>query len=270
MTWTNLFGYAGIAPNYDGGSGFYSTCLSLEWNGEFFMAGGDQLYGQPVIFYYFDTTLWRYAVVPNGFTNGTGVVAAIKWNGTYWIAAGIGNTANGNGLLQLAYQGPVVGFTVSVNNFNGSYKGLAWNGRLWVSAATNGFIYSYNGTTWTVVDPNSASSPPLCVTWDGVRFIGGTGGFPGSGAGGNVFVSFDGLSWEGVASYGAFGVAIGVRSLISNNLRRRNRMLIAAGSDTPTTTFGNTGSSITTSDLEIVDTQNYFQGGYKNFSIRID
>ena len=85
-----------------------------------------------------------------------------------------------------------------------------------------------------------------------------------------MIVSFDGISWEVVAAFGGGGATTGVRSLISNNLRRRNRMLIAAGSDTPTTTFGNTGSSITTSDLEIVDTQNYFQGGYKNFSIRID
>ncbi len=92
LTWT-------LQPN----SPFYNKCLTIDWNGSIFMAGGQNTFSQPAINFASTVTgVWTGANTTL-FDPNTGTVNSIKWSGSYWLAAGQQNTSAGNGLVQISY-----------------------------------------------------------------------------------------------------------------------------------------------------------------------
>ena len=244
-------------------SPFYTKCTCLDWNGQVFMAGGQTLSpgsGTNSLYYNLNAT-GTWTATTNSFqVGGSAVVSAVKWNGSYWLAAGNNNA--GTALLQYAYL-----YTGTFTTISGvtctDYSTIAWNGQQWLIGETNtdavsGILYSYNGQTWTKV----TAEKPRNIMWDGTQWfaVGGTA------AANNIRTSMNGIDWEIVYT----GFSSYCSAIAHNNLRRPNRMVIPGGGNTAAISFSGGGSSLTTSDLEIVDNGGYYNGGYSNFLVRID
>ena len=237
---------------------FQVRCNCLQWNGQVFLAGG---YAGTLSYAYtpVPSNPW-YSVSSTAFT-GNSQCTALNWNGSYWLAGGV-NAATGYGILQRATN--FNGFTtVTGLTLDYSYSSIIWNGRMWLIGAsgangTTGMKYSYdvNGATWT----NITIAQPRTIMWDGNMWyaVGGTANAN------NIIRSVNGINWEivytGFSSY-CSGIA-------HNKLRRPNRLFIADGTDTASVTV--VGGTLTTSDVEFVDNGEYHQGGYDNFSVRIN
>ena len=244
LTWTGL-----------GFSTFYFWCNTIAFDGSTWVCGGQSgnqvpSVSNPLYYGYTGLETPMYTTT-NGF--GSGEVTEVIWNGSYWLAVG-------QALLQVAKASFTSWTTVSTPTTYVN-KSICWNGEMYVMGAYTGVqtggMYSYDGTNWVVFPTNSSiniSTGLSSVIWDGRKFLGT------SDAG--VVISYNGVNWE-------LGVATGVGACLgSNNFRRPNTMLVGTASPNAVVTV--VGTTLTTSDLEIVESQWYNQGGYSNFSVRID
>jgi hypothetical protein len=105
------------------------------------------------------------------FGSGLSALAAIQWNGRYWLAGG---TSASTGQIVRSYDGynwlPVATGLFSAND---QCYGIAWNGTMWVisgKASAGGTIlgYSVNGISWTSASTTLGGGR---VVWTGSAFI---------------------------------------------------------------------------------------------------
>jgi hypothetical protein len=228
--------------------------LTIAFDGSTWVAGGQSGNQVPSVsnpLYYgytgIETPMYQ---TTNGF--GAGAVSSVIWNGSYWLACG-------GALLQVAKQSFTTWSTVSTP-LTYVNRCLCWNGEMYIMGAytgsqTGGF-YSYDGFTWVAFPSGGVtlSEGLFAVIWDGRKFIASLNGF-------NV-ISYNGVNWELSVTTGTGG-CVG-----TNNFKRPNRLLV--GTSSPDAAVTIVGGTLTTSDLEIVESQWYNQGGYANFSVRID
>lgn len=244
LTWTGL-----------GFTTFYFFCNSIAFDGSTWVAGGQSGASTPSIansLYYGYTGIEvpMYAT-SNGF--GSTAVNSVIWNGSYWLACG-------GAILQVARASFTSWTTWGSFGTNYINRCLCWNGEMFVMGSYNGVQtggwYSYNGYNWTAFPANASVSLTTGLTsiiWDGGKFI--------ATADNGVYLSYNGIDWDiSVAGVGY--------CLATNNFKRPNRMLVSAGS--PNAVITVVGGTLTTSDLEIVESQFYTNSGFSNFSVRID
>ena len=156
--------------------------------------------GNTMIYSYDNGATWSVTVDGTLFdTKATGVA----WNGTLWIATGLGSVNT----LAYSYDG-IVWYGLGKSVFTFYANTVAWNGTLWAAggAGTNTFAYSYDGITWTGLGSLVIGTDTTGIAWNGYMFI-------AVGRDDNTIAySYDGIVWIGlghsVFSYG-HGVAWG-------------------------------------------------------------
>lgn len=248
LTWTGL-----------GTSTFYYKCNTIAFDGSTWVAGGQNASVSSLYYGYTGIEQPMYSTT-NGFgVSGSAEVKAVAWNGSFWLACGTANA--GGALLQSARASFTTWATITTPTTYVNYS-LCWNGEMWLMGAYSGVqtggFYSYDSYNWVAFVNTNLSTPTTGFTsiiWDGRKFIGVSNG--------GVSISYNGVNWDGTGATFTNGYCCG-----TNNFKRPNKMLIGTGSTDAVITIE--GGTLTTSDLEIVESQWYNQRGYNNFSVRID
>jgi hypothetical protein len=190
----------------------------LAWNGSIWVAGGT---GGPTLGGAGSTNsnlLWSSnGLVWNATSNAQSLnVNSVAWNGTYFLSGG----ADSNSGIKISGDGKTWSNTNSASN---GYRGLAWNGRIWVACVINvsviGFQFSGDGINWSnALTGGTFSNSSYSVAWNGYMFVGGgqTTTFSNT-----IQWSMDGMNWNGattggfntgllgIAWNGSFWVAVG-------------------------------------------------------------
>ena len=132
---------------------------------------------------------------------------AVAWNGTRWVAGGVGYNTPPN---SLAYSNDGINWTgLGKSIFTLQATAVAWNGTRWVAGGngtTNTLAYSSDGINWTGLGKSIFSSNVNAVAWNGTRWV-------AAGNGTNTLAySSDGINWTGVIpsmfdTYSAYAVA---------------------------------------------------------------
>ena len=111
------------------------------------------------------------------------------WNGSIWIAAGIGGNS-------LAYSYDGFNWTGLGSNILTNATGITYNGSVWVAVGEGpsaSISYSQTGFSWTPVSNSSQifTAPTGNVSWNGTAFV----------AGGNtIATSPNGVNWQAVSN----------------------------------------------------------------------
>jgi hypothetical protein len=128
----------------------------------------------------------NWVIINNSpFINTTYCYTTI-WNGTMWVAGGVGTLAYS---MFGIYWVPVVSPPAFTNCYSVTYN----NTGVWVAgcSGTNSLLYSTNGTTWLAsTNGSSCTTTVYAVAWNGIVFVAG-------GIGLNALVySTNGISWK--------------------------------------------------------------------------
>lgn len=122
--------------------------------------------------YSYDGVYW----IPLTNSPFTLLCCAVAWNGSIWVAMGAGQNS-----LAWSYDGfnwtglGVSLFQINVSATTPPYGAFAWNNFIWVAvcntaAASNNFLYSYDGINWI---PNASGGlPSAASTWSNVYWNG--------------------------------------------------------------------------------------------------
>jgi hypothetical protein len=147
------------------------------------------------IIYSLDGANWNVDISGTIFNGDNKSCNSIAWNGTLWIAGGVGSTYTMAKSSDGLYWTPT-GLDVSNNNLLPVCNRVAWSnvGTTWLAGAssTNKIIYSSNGTTWN----NATSANTLltsCKTFANSNTIILAGGT--SSTTGRILSSTNGITW---------------------------------------------------------------------------
>jgi hypothetical protein len=230
---TMLYSSDGVVFRGLGKSTFTTSCRTVAWNGDIWVAGGE---GTNTLAYSYDGKNWTglgtsvfssccYKVISNGTVwvamgSGTNTIATstdgmnwiglgtsifdgsgigIDWNGKQWLAVGSGtqNTlAMSNNAMANSWTG--LGNTL----FSGMHC-VKWMLSAWFVGAdasgTSTIASSSNGTTWTYVNTDLNSSCHS-ISWNGREAIAG-------GIGTSTLIrTIDGMGWSSISTNGITGV----------------------------------------------------------------
>ena len=192
-------------------------------------AGTNQIVYSP------DGNAWTPVTSSPFSTHGNGVA----WNGSMWVAVGVGATSNDSIAYSLdngiSWSTP----TTWTNPFSSGGNGIAWNGSMWVAvgtSATYNIANSSDGINWTsVVSPFTTSGNS--VAWDGIKWIAVGQGTQ------TMATSPDGITWSSTSIISPF-----TTSGNGNGIAWNGSMWIAVGSGGATlahSTNGTTWISVT-------------------------
>ena len=170
------------------------TDLVFMWNGASWI-GGVIVTGNTTSFIQStDGSSWS-ALSTNVFSGGT---VDIKYNGSYYLAAGNGSTL-------LAKSTDCINWTpISVSGVTTIYN-IEWNGSYWLAACSNGILKSESTATNWSLNTSFVSSPT--IAWDGVTWLGFYQQF--------YYNSSDGVSWIKKAGQIALGIVTIKGSILS-------------------------------------------------------
>jgi len=139
-------------------------------------------------------------------TSALDVVIGVAWNGTRWVAVGLGSSDT------IAYSDDGLNWTgVGGTLFTTGYN-VAWNGTRWVAVggdysgnSPNTIAYSNDGITWTGIGTSIFSQFGVSVAWNGTRFVA-----VGAGSSNSIAYSSDGINWTGVGTsiFDAIGAGV--------------------------------------------------------------
>ena len=223
MTYSN----DGIYYKSLGNGIFSSSCNTVVWNGNLWVAGGS---GTNTLAYSYDGLKW-YGL---GATVFTSVCYSLAWNNYVFVACGAGgNTlATSPDGLSWVGQGATVfdisGLSVDWNGYvwmvvgsgstntmgiSSSTNGTGWNGmgktvfttqgnsikwmvNKWVAAGSGGATLAYSlnllATVWSSSPSTVFSSSGNALYWNGSIVVAG-----GTGTGNTIATSSDGINWSG-------------------------------------------------------------------------
>jgi hypothetical protein len=109
-----------------------------------------------------------------------GICYAIGWNGSKWIAGGLGTNSFGYNTNPLAYSFDGKTWQQSSNGASlfTQINGVTWNGTYWLAVGVNSgtarIAYSSNGITWTAIPTSYSINTPKAIA--GRRVTPNTGG----------------------------------------------------------------------------------------------
>jgi hypothetical protein len=149
------------------------------------VAGGS---GANTLAYSYDGITWR------GLGNSvfTTQCSCVAWNGTIWVAVGVGNTI-------FAYSSNGIQWTANTayNSLFSAGCTVAWNGTLWIAgggAGTCTLAYSYDGKIWYANQKTTFTTTCYEISTNGKRWVAvGTGT-------NSVAYSDDGITWVGLGT----------------------------------------------------------------------
>ena len=124
----------------------------------------------------------------------------VAWNGTMFVAAGLGANT-----LAYSYDG-INWVGLGATMFSSWSKDVAWNGTVWVATGSgaNSIAYSYNGIDWTGLGKSIFSTFGEGIAWNGSYWLA-----VGFGAANSKGTSPDGINWTGGGT-GTFTEGLGV------------------------------------------------------------
>jgi hypothetical protein len=179
VTWTNAISTASLA-----GIPENSELNSISWNGQQFVAVGDQVGGSVSdtvdyghVLFSSDGENWSATTQDVGQSNVVGTLpalAGVAWSGSQYVALGNGLFTSTNGNVW------------DVNSVPGNYTGVASSGKLFVATGLGGaLLSSTDGQNWTQY---SITSQDLYgITWSGTQFVAVGAGI--------ILTSPDGVNW---------------------------------------------------------------------------
>jgi hypothetical protein len=168
---TLMYSPDGITYTALGNSTFTTSCRTIAWNGNLWVAGGE---GINTLAYSYDGKVWT------GLGNTVFQTACYKiaFNGSNWVGVGSGGNTiavSTNGKTWTGIGKPV---------FDLSGLAVDWNGSYWLAggratSATNVLAYTsdiYGVNNWTAVSPLPAPNPINTIKWMANRwYVGGVG-----------------------------------------------------------------------------------------------
>lgn len=206
-------------------------CITIGWNGSYFLAGGDDDSPEDEIFLYStDGKNWSWRsettvlfdnscniLVSNDtmwLTGGSGTHHRMGYSmdGIVWIPSSSGNelftlchtiawngalwVAGGMGACTLAYSINGIDWTSSDFSLFTNCTTLAWNGTLWIAGGEGHtkLAHSKDGIHWFPLQSPFHISV-VCVTWTGELWLAGGGEIERV----NIAKSTDGIVWEDTA-----------------------------------------------------------------------
>ena len=219
------YSYNGINWIGSAGNAFNTAGYAAAWNGNIWVAVGQDSTSNNTIKYSFNGINWLNSAGSGFGTSGYGVA----WNGRMWVAVGDDNQGFGN--IKYSFDG--INWSNGNNVFTaagglGSLgRGIAWNGSLWVATGNTGFPshrikYSFDGITW--INSSSGTSGMIegyGVAWNGRIWI--VVGERQTADENTIKHSFNGSNWNDAVSGGFNG---GGRGVAWNG-----NMWVAVGSD---------------------------------------
>jgi hypothetical protein len=169
------------------GSVFVIEAKAVCWNGEIWLAGGDNSSSTSSIAYSYDGKTWN--LVDTGLMSK---VYNIAWNGTVFVAVGSPSPT-----YSIIYSYNGINWFAGGTVFSSFGLGVVWNGEMFVAGgagATNTLAYSYDGVSWVGLGKLVFTSDCYDIAWSGNMFVGvGVGTNP-------MNYSYDGLTWVSIGS----------------------------------------------------------------------
>jgi hypothetical protein len=214
----------------------YSFINFVVWNGQMWLAGGQNVNNGARVIQSSDGITWRVVTaLSNVYSNGSSCDYA-AWNGSMWLVA-IYNAANGARYLYSSYD--AITWTVSTNSPSGAQiqMSIAANSRQWQLGGYNGIYSSYDGMTWELSPSSStlfASNWVNGIAWNGVLWV-AVGTSSGAAPGGAMAYSTDVITWLGVPNIN------GLFTSTVNAIGWNGSMWVAAGSSNNTIAYSYDG-----------------------------
>ena len=197
--------------------------------------------------YTYDGVTW--AASSSGNSVFTISCNAVAWNGSIWVAGGVGG---------MAYSSDGINWTATPVTtpvtFPSTCLTVAWNGSLWVVGGEdmyNTLAYSYDGINWLNTSPSSIPTPGFnvfttncyAVAWNGSLWVAGGDG----GSGPNLFYSSNGITWTPCTGSGLFTSQC--RAIAWNG-----SLWVAGGTGTNTLSYSSDGVNWTGSGSTLFNT----------------
>jgi hypothetical protein len=225
---TLLYSPDGVTYRGLGKSVFTTSCRSVAWNGDIWVAGGE---GANTLAYSYDGKTWT-GLGNSIFSAGCYKVVS---NGTVWVAMGAGSNTIATSTDGMNW------FGLGTSVFDGSGVGVDWNGIQWLAVgngSTNTLATSSDpmAQSWTPLGKTVFSSGMRCVKWMlGAWFVGADAS--------TIASSLDGATWNQIST----SLNSSCRSISWNG-----REAIATGSGTANTIAsadGVTWTAVSTSGI---------------------
>jgi hypothetical protein len=179
---------------------FTTTCYTIVWSGNMWLAGGLASTSTPVLAYSSDGINWT-STSASPFDSGA--IFSLGYNGSIWVGLASGTYSVGYSYNGINWFNSTSGTTILLSGAS-----VAWNGNLWVAVGIknttqNHIIYSYDGINWTAAAALSGTvSGFKSVTWNGTLWI--AVGTDGSTNYNTAYQSYDGITWTLQTNSGNF------------------------------------------------------------------
>ena len=144
---------APVSSIFNVAGGFDAAVWSIAWNGQVWVAGGNDKLNKIVIVTSSDGINWFSQTIPG---SSSGFIISIAWNGSLWMACGLNSTSN-KGIVLTSPDGNT--WTNITANLGGTNPFLAiytvtWNGARWFlggfdNSTSAVFLTSADTITWT-------------------------------------------------------------------------------------------------------------------------
>jgi hypothetical protein len=300
ITWTNpnIGNMNIIQPTIVGGSGTFNTmaysldginyrnlgnnifttsCNSVAWNGNIWVAGGRGNIN--TLAYSYDGLLWTGI----GMQIFSSACYKLLWNGKMWLACGAGNVNT----LATSVDGKTwIG--LGKTTFTTACNSVLWMSNMWVAGGTGGNVlaYSTNTNIWT------QSSSTIFSSTNSIYWNGSIAVAVGTGTGNTIATSTDGgITWTGsgtsIFTISGNGISWNTKRWIAvgsgeNTIANSSNGLVWYGAYNNNTIFANgTGLSVgtnsklgpvvvnssiyfNTNDRLVINGPNYYDGSIAN------
>ncbi|NBV76346.1 MAG: hypothetical protein EBR59_10445, partial [Methylococcaceae bacterium] len=218
---TLAYSYDGLTWTGLGNGAFTTSCLTLDWNGQLWVAGG---LGTHAIAYSSDGIIWHTDCTMEQALTSAGY--GIAGNANQFVAVGAGtNTtvstnSSGNTYTNL--------YGIGNNIITSSGRGIAYNSlqtinTKWIAGGTGAYpiAYSGDGYTWSGATFIAGTTFSICYGVASNNKDLGNEKFITVGATGSCAIasSIDGMQWSGITYYGSnFTFGYGVACNNANNI----------------------------------------------------
>lgn len=168
LAWNGLLlvaagqGNAGLGYSYNGlnwtslGTTILTTGTGVGWNGNLWIASGQNVTAGITAAYSFNGTSWTgYTTTITPFTTSS----SVGWNGKVWNVTG----SPGN-LIFYSYDGFIWSSGITLSALSAANT-IAWNGERWIvggGGASNNLVSSFDGINWTGLGTSPFGSSSNC------------------------------------------------------------------------------------------------------------